>query len=91
METATLQLPPFFLEVDGVRVQVVEVHKRKLITGEVWYIVSVKVFYKGMTSRTYPLFVRDTKDLVNKLKVEITKLKFIDYGYGLEEVARLIS
>jgi len=65
--------------------------KRKLITGEVWYIVSVRVFYKEMTSRTYPLFVRDTKDLVNKLKVEITKLKFIDYGYGLEEVARLIS
>jgi len=89
METATLQLPPFFLEIDGVPVQVVEVHKREPITGEVWYIVSVRIIYKGVSSRTYPLFVRNTKDLKNKLKVEITKLKFIEYAYGLDEVKRL--
>jgi len=91
METATLQLPPFFLEVDGVPVQVVEVHKREMITGEVWYIVSVRIIYKKIASRTYTLFVKNTRDLVNKLKVEITKLKFIDYGYGMDEVRRLIS
>jgi len=91
MEPATLQLPPFFLEVDGCKVQVLEVLKSQLVSGATWYHIAVIIDYKGIKSRRYTLNVRDTKDLLNKLKVEITKIKFIDYGYGLAEVRRLIS
>jgi hypothetical protein len=91
METSTLQLTPIFLEVDGVPVELVEVSKQQLISGEVWYIASVKIIYKGIHSKVFPLYVKNTQDLVNKLKVEITKLKFIDYAYGIEEVKRLLS
>jgi len=91
MESSTFQLTPFFLEVDGVTVQVVEVSKQQLISGEVWYIVPVKIIYKGIHSRIFPMFVKNITDLKNKLKVEITKVKLIDYSYGLEEVKRLIG
>jgi hypothetical protein len=91
METSTIQLPPIFLEVDGIPVQLVEVSKQPLITGEVWYIASVRIIYKGIQSKVFPLFVKDTQDLINKLKVEITKLKFTEYAYGIEEVKRLLA
>jgi hypothetical protein len=90
MESSSIQLTPLFLEVDGVTVQLVEVSKRQLVSGDVWYICSVKVIYKGIHSKVFPLYVKDTQDLKNKLKVEITKLKFIDYSYGIEEVKKLL-
>jgi len=91
MEPTVIQVTPFTVEVDGVKVQVVEVSRQQLVTGDVWYIVSVRVNYKGIESRVFPLFVRDTRDLKNKLKVEITKLKIIEASYGLQEVRRVIA
>jgi len=91
METATIQLPPFFLEVDGCHIKVLEVLKTELISGDTWFHVAVTIDYKGVKSRRCTLNVRNTQDLLNKLKVEITKIKFIDYGYGMDEVRRLIS
>jgi hypothetical protein len=91
METTTIQLTPFYVEVDGVTVQVVEVSKRELHTGETTYIVSVKIIYKGIHTRVFPMFVKNTQELVNKLKVEITKIKMVEYSYGLEEVKRLMG
>jgi len=79
------------MEVDGVPVQLVEASKQQLASGETWYIVSVRITFKGVQSRVFPLFVRSTQDLVNKLKVEVTKVKFIYYAYGLDEVRRLIT
>jgi hypothetical protein len=90
METNTLQIPPFFIEVDGCQVQVLEVLKSELISGDTWYHIVVSINYKGTYSKRYSLDVKDTKDLVNQLKIEITKIKFIDYGYGIDEVKRLI-
>jgi hypothetical protein len=91
METSTIQLPPIYLEVDGVTVQLVEVSKQQLISGEIWYIASVRIIYKGVQSKVFPLFVKDMPDLKNKLKAEITKLKFTEYAYGIEEVRRLLA
>jgi hypothetical protein len=91
MSTFQVQLLPIFLEVDGVPVMLIEVSKQEPLYGSPYYITSVKIIYKGIHSRTFPLFVRDTKELINKLKVEITKIKFIEYMYGLDEVKRVIS
>ena len=85
------QLLPIFLEVDGIPVMLVEVSKQTPAFGEPYYIASLKIFYKGIASRVFPLFVQDERDLVNKIKVEITKIKFIEHMYGLEEVRRLIT
>jgi len=91
METNTFHIPPFFIEIDGVPVQVLEVLKFEYVSGDTWYDVIVSINYNGIKSRRYGLYVKDIKDLKNKLKIEITKIKFIDYAYGRDEVKRLIT
>jgi len=91
VKTSTLYLPPFYIEVDGCKVQVLEVLKSQLTFGETWYHVVVSIEYNGIKSRRYSISVKDTKDLINKLKTEITKIKFIHYAYGIDEVKRLIT
>jgi hypothetical protein len=91
MISSTLQITPFFIKIDDVTVEILEVSEQPLISGDKWYIASVKIIYKGIHSKIFPLFVRDEVELKNKLKVEITKIKIIDYSYGLEEVKRVIT
>ncbi|RLC63536.1 MAG: hypothetical protein DRI48_08365 [Chloroflexi bacterium] len=91
MQTNTFHITPFFIEVDGVQVEILEVLKSQLISGDTWYHVVVSINYNGIKSRRYSLDVKDIKDLTNKLKIEITKIKFIDYAYGIDEVKRLIT
>jgi len=86
-----LQLLPLTIEVDGFKVTLHEVLKSGLVSGEWWYHVVVSIDYKGIRSRRYTLDVRNTKELMNKLKIEITKLKVIEYSEGLSEVKRLIT
>lgn len=91
METHRFQIPPFSIKVDGYLVDILEVLRRELVTGDVLFFVVVQIHYKGITSRRYTLCVRDEKELENKLKIEITKIKFIELAYGLKEVERLIT
>ena len=86
-----IQLLPIFLEVDGVPVMLIELSKQEPIWGNPYYIASVRIIYKGIQSKIFPLFINSPKDLLNKLKVEITKIKFIEHIYGLEEVRRVIT
>jgi len=77
MEVARLQITPFTIRVDKVLVQIIEVLKSAL--GEIGgYHVSLSINYKGTWSRPYNMTVTDMKDLIRKLKIEITKLKFIE-------------
>jgi len=91
MSKATIQLPPFFLRIDGVLVEILEVTKSQLVTGESQYHIVLSIHYRGIKSRPYTLSIRDLKDLQNKLKIEITKLKFLEYSYGVERVRELIT
>lgn len=91
MESNVLHLPPFSIEIDGVEVEVLEVLKTELVSGDTWYHVVVCINYDGIRSRRYSLDVRSMEELVNKLKVEITKIKFIDYAYGRLAVRRWIT
>ena len=91
METLTIQLPPFSIRVDDCEARVLEIYKTQLINGEIWYHVVVELVYKGIRSKRYTLDVKDTNQLINKLKMEVTKVKFLEYAYGLNEVRRAIS
>ena len=91
METIKFQLTPFSIEVDGYLVDVLEVLKRTRITGETWFFAVVRIRYKDILSRTFTIPVRSEKELINKLKIEITKIKFLEYAYGLEEVKKVIA
>jgi hypothetical protein len=91
MESTTFTLPPFFIEVDGVKVEIVEVSEQKLVSGDTFYIVSCKIYYDNIVSKVFPLYVKSTQELIDKLKVEVTKLKFIEYAYGIQHVKEVIS
>jgi len=91
MEPATIQVPPFSIRIDGAEATILEVLKTQLVSGDVWYHVVVKLRYKGVSSRNYTLDVKDMNNLINKLKIEISKLRFIELAYGINEVKRIIA
>lgn len=91
MSTTQIHLTPFFIEVDGCKVCIYEVLKTQLITGEEYYLVVVSIHYKNIKSRRYTLYIKNIEDLVNKLKIEVTKIKYMELTLGLEEVRKVIS
>ena len=91
METPQLLLPPVTIEVDGYLVDIIEVLKLESFSGSVTFSVSVRINYKGIKSRVFSLDVRNESELIKKLKIEITKIKFMELTYGLDEVRRIIS
>ena len=91
MESTTHIIPPFSIEIDGVLVDVLEIIKHQLISGDVTYSVAVKINYKGIKSKTIHLTVKNETDLKNKLKIEVTKIKFMEMTYGLNYVKSVIT
>jgi len=55
------------------------------------YLVVVRLVYRGIRSRPFSIPAKDMGDLINKLKIEVSKLKFMELVMGLPEVRRLIT
>jgi hypothetical protein len=91
MQSVRVVIPPFSFEVGGARVDVLEIIRTRLIDGTERFHVAVRIVYKGIKSRVFTLDVKDADDLVNKATVEVNKIKWYEYAYGLEEVRRLIT
>ena len=91
MERPRITLPPFYVEVDGVRALILEVSKTEVIPGEPWYHASIQLEYKGIVSKIFTLDARSERDLLDKLKIEVSKLKFMEYAYGTEFLKRVIT
>jgi len=91
MSENTILIPPFFLEVDGVKVEVLEALKHSLISGEVFYTIALRIHYKDIISRIFRLTVRNVDELRDKIKVEVTKIKFMEYAYGIKYVRSVIT
>jgi len=79
------------MEIDGVTVEVLEVLKHQLISGDKYYTVALRIHYKDIVSKIFNLTVKDEEELKNKLKIEITKIKFMEYAYGLKYVKGVIT
>ena len=91
MEKPRITLPPFYVEVEGARALILEVSRAEAVPGDVWYIVSTQLEYKGIRSKTFTLQARSEEDLLNKLKMEVTKLKFMELAYGTEFLRRVMT
>jgi len=83
----TIPISPFSIVVDGVEVEIVEV--APVMSG--FYVAVCRVKFEGVVSRNFQLLVRDMEELERKLKVEITKVKYMYYAFGLEELRRRIT
>ncbi len=91
MERSTIQVPPFIILVDEIPVTIYEVYKSVLVSGDVFYHAVIEINYKGIRSKRYTIDAKDYNSLINKVKVEIDKIKFIEYSFGINEVRRLLS
>jgi len=90
MASISIKIPPFFIDVDGVPVEILEVGSTKIAEAIIWYHVSCRIHYKDIVSRVFTLDVKSEEELINKLKVEITKLKYIELVSGKDVLERLI-
>ena len=79
------------MEIDGVTVEVLEVLKHQLISGDKYYTVALRIHYKNIISKIFHLTVKNIEELKNKLKIEITKIKFMEQSYGLKYVKGVIT
>jgi len=86
-----IQILPTTLFVDGFEVQILESIKTPLPPNRTIYHVVVSINYKGVKSKPYTLQVSDERDLVRKLRIEITKLKLVELEYGIETVRDIIT
>jgi hypothetical protein len=91
MQSVRVVVPPFSFEVGGARVDVLEIIRTRLPDGAERFHAAVRIVYKGIASRIFTLDVKDADELVNKATVEVNKIKWCEYVYGLEEVRRLIT
>jgi len=82
---------PITLEVDGVRVHLLEALKSKLPDGKTIYHAVVKVDYHGIISRQFDITFSTNEEFREKLRTEIAKIKLMDFLYGREFVKGVIS
>jgi len=87
MEKAPILLTPFQIKLEDATITIWEV--LKLLPDQ--YNCTVSIEYKGIESKRYGIVVRDQKDLRNKLKIEITKLKFIDLCRGRDVLRQVMT
>jgi len=72
-------IPPYIVPIEGAEVNILEVSKNTLHNGKTFFIVTCYVEYKGFRSKTFSLTIKDNKELLSKLKVEIAKMKLMIY------------
>jgi len=63
------------IQIGNAQAHILEVTKRQLPNGEVFYHVSCYVTYKNYVSPVFSLRVKDEKELLFKLRVEVAKMK----------------
>jgi len=87
MEKAPILLTPFQIQIEDATITVWEV--LKLPPDR--YTCTITITYHGIQSKRYPLIVKDQKDLQNKLKIELTKLKFIRLSLGEDALRQIMT
>jgi len=86
-----MALLPIAVEVDGVPATIYEVSKHEITPELKIYSASVQITYKGMPSKIFTIDAYSEDDLMAKLKIEVTKIKFMELAYGLDFVKRVIA
>jgi hypothetical protein len=80
--SSRILITPIEIEVDGAKCTILEVTSREWIDKRVIFTVSVYCEYGGRRSQIFQLDVTSNDELINKLRVEVAKMKLaILLGY----------
>ncbi len=66
---------PIEVDVDGAKCTILEITSHEWIDGSTRYVVSAYCEYKGLRSKVFQLDVASNKELINKLRIEVAKMK----------------
>jgi len=75
LERIEVIVPPISFKLDGADVTIIGVVSRDALDGGRRYIVSCQVEWRGWRSPVFRLDVADNRELRNKLRVEIARMK----------------
>ena len=86
-----VHVTPIAVEIQGCIVYILEVLKNEAPDGTNWYHVVCRVKCGSVESKTFDISVRNTKELIAKLRTEIAKLKLIKLTLGEDFARRVIG
>jgi len=66
---------PRTIQIGDAQAHILEVTKRQLVNGETYYHVSCYITYKNYISPVFALRVKNEKELITQLRVEVAKMK----------------
>jgi len=90
MDTLQITVPPVTTKVSNCLVDILEVLKSELISGDTWYHVVVKVRCPDFQSRVFCLDVKDINDLKHKVEVEIAKIRMLKFVLGNDYIREVV-
>jgi len=70
-------IPPITISLDGAKATILEISKVALDEETKFYIVTCYVEYNNYKSKTFTLQVSNNKELIEKLRCEIAKMKWM--------------
>jgi len=87
---ASIEVGTKVIEIDGVEAHILEVLK----TSAPWrgdeYHVVVKLTWNDISTRNFTIDVKNEKELITKLRIEVSKLKLFKFLHG-EEALRKVA
>jgi len=70
-------IPPVAIDVEGAKVIILEVIRYTRFDGATRFLVSCQVECQGWLSPQFRLDVKDERDLINQLRVEVSKMQLL--------------
>ena len=68
-------ISPVTIKIGDAEAHILEVTKRQFVNGDIFYHVSCYVTYRNYMSQIFALRVKDEKQLLFQLRVEVAKFK----------------
>ncbi|MEM0459913.1 MAG: hypothetical protein QW407_03330 [Thermofilaceae archaeon] len=75
VETVRVTIPPVYTEVDGARVQILEVAPYTALSGEKRFMVVCRIEMGGYRTKAFTVDVRSNAELEQKLRREVALMR----------------
>ncbi|RLI86869.1 MAG: hypothetical protein DRP01_03245 [Archaeoglobales archaeon] len=87
----TITILPVSVEVDGAIVHILEILKSRMPGGKTVYHAICKIDFNGITTRNFDITFKTEEEFKEKLRTEVAKLKLMNWLYGKDFLAKVVS
>ena len=89
--TEQIILPPVRMKVDDADVDILEALRLDMINGDKLYYVTCRIRWRGIKTKKFFVICRDKNEFVEKIRIELSKLKTMYLTLGLKETVEIAS